>query len=285
MKSERIREVYDKISECSISLAADPASYGARYLQEQTATCRNFLNVVTSILLEIHREKHNLANDLAGEETVYAIESDQLLSNDERVRKLPSIDDRHAAISVILHEHVARIAGIRRQIQDLDYVEKAVKHRHRELKDTMGEIKLQRSLLRDEIDTHSFYGDERTKGRMAPGMAEDVVGDKDDLNADEIASLMADEQASQDAAESAPAPVPELSPENTPSEPQPQVETPPQVVATPEDPPTDTAPGADAQLPFMDEQAIENFLAEGDESVPPQDKPAEDDFQDLFDQL
>jgi hypothetical protein len=186
MKNDRIQKIYDELDKYVITLASDPTEFGPRYLQDQIATCRNYINSVTQLMLEIHRDKHNFAHDLSAEEDVYAIESNDILDGDARVQKLPSIDDRKAAISVLLRERASRIAGLRRQIQDLDYVEKAVKHRHRELKDTMSEIKLQRSLLRDELDTGSFYGDERVNNT---GLASD-----DDLNAEDIEKMLADPQ-------------------------------------------------------------------------------------------
>jgi hypothetical protein len=187
MKNDRIQKIYDELNGYAISLVSDPTAFGQRYLQDLIATCRNYINSVSQLLLEVHRDKHNFVHDLSAEEDVYSIESNEILTNDERVKRLPSIDDRKAAISVMLRDRSAAIAELRRRIQDLEYVEKAVRHRHRELKDTMSEIKLQRSLLRDELDTGSFYGDERVK--RASG-----VSDSDDLNADEIEKLLETQQ-------------------------------------------------------------------------------------------
>lgn len=251
MKSDRIQKIYDELDKYVITLVSDPTGFGPRYLQDQIATCRNYINSVSQLLLEIHRDKHNFAHDLLAEEDVYAIESNDILTTDERVRKLPSIDDRRAAISVLLRERSATIAGLRRRIQDLEYIEKAVKHRHRELKDTMSEIKLQRSLLRDELDTGSFYGDERvSKGAE---MASD-----DDLNAEDIERLLAE-------------------PPETTSEP---LETPSED-PVPEKPPSEPSP---VTTEIDEESAIQSFLEEGTEASD-EKSAGEDDFSDVFDRL
>lgn len=204
MKDERVQQIYEEIQRYTLTLASDPTAAGPRYLQDLIATCRNYVNSVSRILLEVHREKHQLSHDLSGETTLYEVESSELLANDERIKRLPNINDRKASIDVLLRKRLETIARLKRQIQDLDYVEKAVKHRHRELKDTMAEIKLQRSLLRDELDTNAFYGDERTNQPPA-----------DDMGPEEIERILAEENAK---TTEAPEPKPEESPAVTEDE-------------------------------------------------------------------
>ena len=176
MNVDRVKQIYEEIEGYGITLSRDPGSLGPKYLQDQIATCRNHINNVSHIMLEVHREKHNLASELHSMETLFALESDNLLATDERVSRLPSINDRKAAINLFLRERIQFISDLKAKIQDLDYVEKAVKHRHKELRDTMSEIKLQRSLVRDEIDTRSFYGDERpSEGATKDDMSEDEI--------------------------------------------------------------------------------------------------------------
>ena len=186
MDSARAKQIYDEISEYGIKLERDPASLGPQYLQDQICLCRNYTNAVTHILLEVHREKHDLTSLLTAEEAAYAVESADLLANDRTVRQLPNIEDRKATISVLLRDRSRRINELRGEIQNVDFIEKAVKHRHRELKDTMAEIRTQRSLIRDEIDTKTFYGDETTsvRGKSDASMGSVVLGiSEEDLQA------------------------------------------------------------------------------------------------------
>jgi len=165
MEVSRIEEIYAKISKYQINLQSDPASLGPVYLFDIIATCRNYLNEVGQILLEVHREKHKGSRLLNAKKTLHSAESDNILATDDVVKKLPSIDDRKAAINVKLRDLVREIADLETEQHNLEQVDKAVRLVHRELKDTMGEIKLQRNLIRDEIDSGSFYGDEREKGK------------------------------------------------------------------------------------------------------------------------
>lgn len=194
MKLERIKAIYDEISKYELKLAPDPRSAGPLYLQNMIAECRNFLNAVSRIQLEVHREKQDLARTARAEETSYDVAFAELLSNDERVRRLPSIEDRKATVNLILREQLNVISGLKAQLQDLDYVEKAIRHRHRELTSTMTEIKLQRSLIRDEMDSGAMYGDER-KSDHERGAG--PIGDE--IDEGELDALLAQEEAKAEA--------------------------------------------------------------------------------------
>lgn len=161
MEISRITQIYDELDGYSIELEADPTVLGPQYLGKVIAQCRNYLNRTTSVLLEIRREKQLVSNQLAREKAVFKIESDGLLANDERVKGRPNIRDREAIINVILAERAGTITTLENDIRNLDAIESAVKVRHNELVRTDGQIKTQRSLIRDELDTKSYFGDEQ----------------------------------------------------------------------------------------------------------------------------
>lgn len=205
MDSNRITEIYAELSKYVIRLETDPASLGPKYLTDVIARCRNYLNATGRFVAEVHEERHVLQMELTALETAYDIESADLLVNDERARRLPNIEDRKAVVNVMLRDRLHAIQELRAAIQDLDIVDKAIRFRHKELKDTMSEIRLQRSLVRDELDTKAFYGDERT-GAAA------TKASKQALDIAEMEALL-DESAEQGLAEG-PVPPPML-PEST----------------------------------------------------------------------
>jgi len=248
VKLERVKAIYDEISKYEIKLEADPRSLGPLYLQNVISEGRNYLNLVSRVQLEVHREKQDLARQLRAAEVAYEIALNEILSNDERVRHLPSIKDREATANTMLREQLNTIAGFKSEVLDLEYVEKAIRHRHRELTATMSEIKLQRSLIRDEIDSGAMYGDERRADHeREPGKAAHALGDIDEA---ELDALM---NAEQDAAK--PEPEPEAKP-----------------------PAAEEAPTAPKEI---DEEAVKAFL----EADPPA-KPAEsEDYAEVFDRL
>jgi hypothetical protein len=164
MKLERVTEIYDLLPTYVITLDPDPRSRGPAYLADLIAQCRNHLNAVGFLQHEVHREKHVVARDLRAHEAAFQVSFDEHLANDERVRRLPSIEDRKATVNLFLRTERQQIEDLRRILSDLEMVDKAIRHRHKELTSTMAEIKLQRSLIQDEIHTGAMYGDERIRG-------------------------------------------------------------------------------------------------------------------------
>jgi len=190
MDHDRAQKIYDEISGYEIKLERDPGALGPRYLSDTICVCRNYINAVSRIVIEVHREKHDLSSMLTAEEAAYQVESDDLLANDTRVRQLPNIEDRRATIAVLLRDRARRVNELKAEVQNLDFVDKAVRHRHKELKDTMAEIRTQRSLIRDEIDTKSFYGDETPEVRRGKG--DPVLGNSRGIDEDELDKIMAE---------------------------------------------------------------------------------------------
>ncbi len=168
MKLERINQIYEELSKYSIELAEDPTTMGPQYIVRMTSECRNFLNSVTRILLEIHRDRQNTANRLGRLRGVFAIKSDDLLASNADVIRRPNIRDREAAIKVILKEDVAEIVEAEEDLRNLDAIATAVKLCHAELVRTDGQIRTQRSAIQDEIKTKSFYGDENSNNHQPP---------------------------------------------------------------------------------------------------------------------
>ena len=189
MKIERVKQIYDEITKYEIALEPDPRSLGPLYLQNVISQCRNFLNAVSRVALEVHREKQDIARTIHATETEYDVTFSELLTNDERVRRLPSIEDRKAHVSTMLRDRLANLTNLKGEAQDLEYVEKAVRHRHRELTSTMAEIKLQRSLIRDEIDSGAMYGDER-RNPHERGKDYGSPGGETDINEAELDRLL-----------------------------------------------------------------------------------------------
>ena len=277
MKLDRIKSIYVELGKYSIELNKDPRSLGPVYLNDLIATCRNFLNSVSRVQLEVHQEKQYLSRALRATEAAFQVSFDDLLANDERVRRLPSIEDRKATASVFLRDQRNNIDNLKAELQDVDFVEKAIRHTHRELTATMSEIKLQRSLIRDEIDTGAMYGDERIH---SPGGRGGPVAEVDDgLDTDELTRLLdgAGEEAlvSEDAPEEAVLEVTATEPPHleAPAEP---VEAPAETAA----PPVETPPAA-IELSESDEAAVVAFLEGGEKTAP----PLEDDYSDVFDNL
>jgi hypothetical protein len=171
MDLKQVNTIYEEILGMGIELEPDPTVLGPRYLNQVISQCRNYLNRATMLLLQIQREKRGFSQDLAGQEAAYQIELNQLLSENETIRRLPNIKDREASANMALRDRISRVVTLKQEISDLDTIEKAVLLRHKELVRTSDNIKTQRSLLLADRVSGAGYGDEFDGPRDGKGRA------------------------------------------------------------------------------------------------------------------
>src|ERR1700744_5149905 len=167
MKQERIEAIYDQISGLVVELSRDPVSMGPAYLQDLIAKTRGYLNIASNMVHEVHRQKSALETELDAKEAAFLISSDSLLADDARVTRLPNIEDRKAMINLILRDDRAEILKLKNQVKELGFVDKAIRHRHKELDNTMSAIRMQKALIDSELRTGSFYRDETETSRKS----------------------------------------------------------------------------------------------------------------------
>lgn len=191
MDQTRIEEIYAELGQMLVALDPDPVSRGPGYLQELISRTRGYLNRTSVLTQEAHQQHQWLDRDLSALKTSFDLQADELLANDDRVRNLPNIDDRKAMINLILREDRQGISRLEQAIREVTYVEKAIKHRHKELDNTISAIRIQKSLIDSESRTGSFYGDEgnTSRGDVYSGKAS-RVSPEEDLDGDEIGRLL-----------------------------------------------------------------------------------------------
>lgn len=222
MDQSRITEIYEEMGRMLVDLDPDPVSRGPGYLQELISRTRGYLNRTSVLAQEAHEQHQWLDRELNAKKTAFELQSDELLANDARVKLLPNIDDRKAMINLLLREDRQEISRLEQAIREVVYVEKAVKHRHKELDNTISAIRMQKSLIDSESRTGSFYGDEGNSSRG------DVYSNKgkpsvdDDLSGDEIERLLSESMGGAETKNTI-AEVQTVAPSVTPSEPPQQV--------------------------------------------------------------
>jgi hypothetical protein len=194
MDQNRVAEIYDELGQLLVELDPDPASRGPGYLQELVSRTRGYLNRTSVLTQEAHQQHQWLDRDLNAKKTAFQLCSDELLANDKRVTLLPNIDDRKAMINLLLRDDRQEIARLEQAIREVAYVEKAIRHRHKELDNTISAIRMQKSLIESESRTGSFYGDEgdTSRGDVYAGKARAAVSLDNDLDGDEIGRLLAE---------------------------------------------------------------------------------------------
>lgn len=160
MEQSYVDRIYKEIGELRIELEPDPTILGARYIQGVTSKCRNYLNRVTQIRIQLSQKKRNLMMQVAGAETALSIERSRLLAEDDTVKRGSNIADREAIANTMLRRQINDIASMKMDLLDIETVDKAVKMSHDELIRTSQEIKVQRSLLFSDRTSGAGYGDE-----------------------------------------------------------------------------------------------------------------------------
>lgn len=185
MEQSYVDRIYKEIEGLRIELEPDPTILGARYIQGVTSKCRNYLNRVSLIRIQLNQRKRNLMVQVAGEETALSIERSRLLAEDDTVKRGSNISDREAIADTMLHQQINRIASMKVDLLDIDIVDKAVKLAHDELIRTSQEIKVQRSLLFSDRTSGAGYGDETPiDGSTSPTPA------TGEINENELENLM-----------------------------------------------------------------------------------------------
>lgn len=168
MEQSFVDQLYRDISTLRIELEPDPTILGARYIQGVTSKCRNYLNRVSLIRIQLNQRKRNLMVQIAGEETALSIEKSRLLAEDETVKRGSNIADREAIVNTMLRQQINRISSMKTDLLDIETVDKAVKMAHDELIRTSQEIKVQRSLLFSDRISGAGYGDETSTNGSTP---------------------------------------------------------------------------------------------------------------------
>lgn len=185
MTPEQVSNIYERMGVLKIDLPTDPADLDPDYLREHISLCRNYLNEVGYYWQDALIRESRLALELEAQEATFEIRSSELLASDPSVTAGPSIADRQATINTLLRAERLRIAQLKQEILQLSHVMKVIRFRKGELDNTMSTLRLQRSLLRDQIRTGSFYGDESETSRGRP------MDPADGLNSEELEVLLA----------------------------------------------------------------------------------------------
>jgi hypothetical protein len=162
MKDDRIEEVFERLEEIRVDLDYDPLVRGPKFLTNQVANCRNFTNEVQTYVRECQRYIRTVEAQLRRGEADYELSYNDLLANDPEIlamRKYSRVD-REAAVSSKLSEERTEIMRLERDLTDAKHVETVISDKLKELRDTMSAIRLQRDLIKAEIEVGSYWGTE-----------------------------------------------------------------------------------------------------------------------------
>lgn len=262
LTDKRVDQIFAEMDGYVLELANEPSMLGPQYFQDKIAICRGYLNKVSLVVSELNREKLEVSGELRRLEAVYAMEYDNLIANDPRVKSLANIEDRKATAGFILREKRGLINTLKDRLANLDGVSRVVSFRNRELASTMTAIRDQRRLMQTELSTGAFYGDERVpKSQRPPREGHGMGLDDGEITVADLEALMAEPAPESQALESD---EPEASVEAPESE-NPQIS---QAAPSTNAPAMEVEPLAAAQ-PASDEDVMRQFLDAPEDPLPP----------------
>lgn len=158
--SEQLGAILEEIAQFSVELAEDPTSpdLGVRYLNSRVAECRKYLNRVIFYVQTIGKQVKDLTVETRQMELDLELKLAQKLADDELVRKQPSIEDRKALALMLLKSEHDNLAILRVDLLDAFETLKIVKMKHQDLIRTSADIKSQRQLVKDDMDSRLAGG-------------------------------------------------------------------------------------------------------------------------------
>jgi hypothetical protein len=164
MEESRITEIFSAIEGMDVELSKDPLVAGPKALQTAVASCRNYTNEVQSYLREVTLGLRMLRRELRTLEAAYELEFNTLLATDPEVVALrkSSRQDREAVIITRLQSDYVEIQAKTIALDDFSAVETVISTKLKDLRDVMSSIRLQRDIIKAELELGGEWGIEDT---------------------------------------------------------------------------------------------------------------------------
>lgn len=163
MDDERVDEIFSRLEEIDIELDYDPIERGPKFLNNMVASCRNYTTEVQKYMRECQMYRRTLERELRTLEAQYEVEYNHLMANDEEIIQMRGLSraDREALAKTKLRDRVEEITNLTLNLTDAGHVETVIDSKLRELRDINRDIRLQKRLIEDEIQTGAFWGNDQ----------------------------------------------------------------------------------------------------------------------------
>lgn len=194
LSPEKLETILEEIVTFEVVLVDDPTlpDYGASYLQKVVATCRRFLNRTQYYLQITKRYEKNLKRAAKVYELDTNLKMAGLLADNNIVRNQPAVDDRKAVAMTMLKAEHETMARFQVEVQNLDDTIRLIKSKYDDLRQTNGDIRLQRQLIKDDKDAWGIgengftkptaRADKSIPGGMAPAVTSEPIDPSDLLD-------------------------------------------------------------------------------------------------------
>lgn len=149
---EKLDQMLEEVAGYSVELEADPTlpHLGLKYLQQVLARCRNFTNRTLFYLQAVLRAEKDLKTVIKYSELDLEFKMREKLADDAVVRAQPSIEDRKAVAAGLLRAETENLSRLQVELIDVQETAKILRTRYQDLQRTANDIKLQRTMVRDD---------------------------------------------------------------------------------------------------------------------------------------
>jgi hypothetical protein len=156
----QLDQMLEEVSGYLVELETDPTlpHLGTKYLQSVLSKCRNYTNRVLFYLQAAMREEKEIKREIKQSELDLEFKMKEKLADDALVRAQPSIEDRRAVASSFLKAEYDALAILQVDIIDVQETVKILRMKYNDLQRTSADIKLQRTIVKDDTDTQMGGG-------------------------------------------------------------------------------------------------------------------------------
>jgi len=160
LSSDQLNQMLEEVAGYEVELSSDPTlpHLGQKYLQNIISKCRNYTNRTLFYLQAVMRNEKSLKREVKQLELDLEFKTNEKLSDDPIVRAQPSIEDRKALAAALLRAEHENIAQFRVQLIDVQETVKILRMRYNDLQRTSNDIKLQRTIVKDDLDSRMSGG-------------------------------------------------------------------------------------------------------------------------------
>ena len=157
---EALDQMLEEVAGYSVELCEDPTlpHLGLKYLQKVLSKCRNYTNRTLFYLQSTLRAEKDLKCEIKYNELDFEFKMQEKLADDAMVRAQPSIEDRKAVAAGSLKIESENLARLRVEFIDVQETAKILKTRYQDLQRTANDIKLQRTMVRDDQQDQMLGG-------------------------------------------------------------------------------------------------------------------------------
>jgi hypothetical protein len=150
MNTEKISKIYDRLLEIKVEIDPVP-SPDPQQLNTKIAQIHIFINEVEKHYIKVSKEISIIQRTLNDCTAEHESKKEDIISNNEEVRELPSIKDREARANQMIKGEKQKIKGYENELNDLNNLLRAINLKLKNLNRTNGDVRNQIRVMEAQI--------------------------------------------------------------------------------------------------------------------------------------